>query len=290
MIGIAMKHRAFTLIELIITVAIIALLIAILLPALSQAREHGRLTLCLSNLRGQGMALQAYTADYQGSMPPRLVWSYFNSTGLLINEILANDNNEPFAPATDDTGWRHPVGIWRCPEVGDDWARRTHSGFLHYAPNRWLFNTLTAYDEETGYWVAADAPQGWDEYGGDAWRKLEHIRRASEIIALADNVNYYHPPHNQREGRESIGYSWEIVSDETVDDTGTSLRASHRRLVKRPCVFVDGHAEPLPAARSYWQDALHTYSPRKQPGLLVELYQREVERFMWFVRPEDSGS
>ncbi|BCM93846.1 hypothetical protein IAD21_05737 [Abditibacteriota bacterium] len=63
------KRHAFTLIELLTVIAIIALLAAILFPVFSQAREKARGVSCVSNLRQMGMALVQYTQDYDGHMP-----------------------------------------------------------------------------------------------------------------------------------------------------------------------------------------------------------------------------
>jgi prepilin-type N-terminal cleavage/methylation domain-containing protein len=54
--------RAFTLIEILVVVAIIALLVAILLPSLSRARENARAAVCSSNGHQMGLALQMYTS------------------------------------------------------------------------------------------------------------------------------------------------------------------------------------------------------------------------------------
>lgn len=63
-------RRAFTLIELLVVISIIALLIAILLPALGAARESAQRTQCASNLRQQGIATFAYAVDNKNGVPP----------------------------------------------------------------------------------------------------------------------------------------------------------------------------------------------------------------------------
>ncbi|MDQ6632380.1 MAG: type II secretion system GspH family protein [Verrucomicrobiota bacterium] len=59
----------FTLVELLVVIAIIAVLVSLLLPALSSAKEAGRKTACLSNLRQIGLAIQAYANDNNGKIP-----------------------------------------------------------------------------------------------------------------------------------------------------------------------------------------------------------------------------
>ena len=63
------KH-GFTLVELLVVVAIIALLVSILLPSLQRAKEQARITVCLANLRGLGVAFSQYVAENNGWYPP----------------------------------------------------------------------------------------------------------------------------------------------------------------------------------------------------------------------------
>ena len=63
--------RAFTLIELLVVIAIIAILAAMLLPALARAKEAGKRTACLNNLRQLSLSAQMYVSDNQGFYPPR---------------------------------------------------------------------------------------------------------------------------------------------------------------------------------------------------------------------------
>ena len=63
------RRSAFTLIELLVVIAIIAVLISILLPSMASARESGRATICLSNLRQNHLAIQAYADENKGRSP-----------------------------------------------------------------------------------------------------------------------------------------------------------------------------------------------------------------------------
>ena len=78
---------AFTLIELLVTLAIIAVLAALLLPALSVAKEKGRSSACLGNLHQIGIALQMYVSDSKNLMPTMYDQP---TTNLSIDIVLSN--------------------------------------------------------------------------------------------------------------------------------------------------------------------------------------------------------
>ena len=95
--------RNFTLIELLIVVAIIAILAAMVLPALNSALEKGKSIRCVGNLKQIGLALTSYTTDNSDSLP-----YVSNSKDKRLRARLA-----PYAgtPSYD----KNQKGLWFCP-------------------------------------------------------------------------------------------------------------------------------------------------------------------------------
>jgi len=105
-----MRRKGFTLVELLVVIGIIALLIAILMPALSRAREQTQRVSCLSNLRQLGTAMMMYVQDNKGRFPAAGVgvmdedWIYWHA-----------GRNRDEAPLVRYHGGKFIEKLYRCP-------------------------------------------------------------------------------------------------------------------------------------------------------------------------------
>ena len=116
-----MKKRSFTLIELLVVIAIIAILAAILMPALSSARDRSKTSSCANNLKQIGFAYGSYIDDYEGYLVPNN--PSFNGSGvnswvtMLVYKKYVSPSNYKSKKPVDSltTGAWTAAGIFRCP-------------------------------------------------------------------------------------------------------------------------------------------------------------------------------
>ena len=106
-------RHGFTLIELLVVISIIALLIAMLLPALAQARLAAQGTACMANLHSLGQAMLNYDVDYGGI--PRA--NYDASDGDWVKHLSPYMSGASQPAYLANKGWQHDP-VYQCPAAG----------------------------------------------------------------------------------------------------------------------------------------------------------------------------
>jgi prepilin-type N-terminal cleavage/methylation domain-containing protein/prepilin-type processing-associated H-X9-DG protein len=116
--------RAFTLVELLLVIGIIAVLIATLVPVLSRANGAARATACAGNIRQLCQALLIYANSNRGRLPPGVsspkafFWTDWDRVGRLVTPA-ATDLRGPVATCPEDVDAvrSYSMNIWACSDI-----------------------------------------------------------------------------------------------------------------------------------------------------------------------------
>ena len=116
-------ESAFTLIELLVVIAIIAILAALLLPALSKAKDKAHTIHCISNLRQIGLGMRMYSDDFNGDYP---------ESGGIIRWNERDPTTKNFSWTQQIVSYTRNTNVYHCP-------RDRHSGFSYFNGARAAF-------------------------------------------------------------------------------------------------------------------------------------------------------
>lgn len=278
--------RGFTLVELLVVVAIISLLVSVLMPALSRARYMTRTAVCLTQHRTFGAALNQYSFENNGLWPANC-----DVSGSLNKEV------------DEEIGWYKSDKMWWCvllnekhietaellwcPQWRGDSFEQTREAVLEqfgleiggelqkpYVPRSMMWGTINAFRvQQAGStsWPAhlydngrGKVYPGFDPNWAHAFQMDRYVNQPSDEIWLADSGNTGEAETYQQRIEKmpnpfsdpercfdnNFGYQGGLMvveDDKTGRWRGLSLRHGKRTNV----MYIDGHAQTLGGEKLY---------------------------------------
>jgi len=264
------KQRAFTLVELLVVIGIIAVLIGILLPALGRAQRQARVTACLSNERQLAMALLMYCQENQGYFP-----------GGAGTAAWRDKQGNPQAPTSSRTLASYNPDAWNPYSCNDDEkAGPTYlakyvskSQKIPYCPSdplpaKRVGSFFDPNDGNSDWWTSYWYPSSIVYNPIDIWngnvqgidqqpQKLVKVKFTTKKVVIID--------------RKTFHVKVLVDTDKTFSGQNATKKPDAKEGLKVCAAFADGHAEYRSVYEMYDSDV--NWTGRKnfsQPWTLVQ--------------------